>query len=93
MASITFTTDQLILDQLILAACTLYNYQPTIATPSGEFPNPISSGVFTQGVVVNFCKDIVKAYSIQRATEIAQQAASNKINQILNNADINIVVQ
>lgn len=78
MASITFTTDQALLDLIVEAACALYGYQARVPDPSdpgGTIPNPQTPGQFAQQTIVRFCNDMVAAHKSQLAAEAARKQA------------------
>jgi hypothetical protein len=88
---ITFIADTGILDQFVKAACTKYGYQDNIQTPSGLIPNPMPSGVFAQGVIINFCKDILRAYTIEQAVEQTRQNVTKQIKDVIDAVDIQVM--
>jgi hypothetical protein len=94
VATITTVLPDNLNAQLVEAVCGEYGYQPIIPNGSGlMIPNPVSSGVFTQTIFMNFGKEIIKAYLTKKGVEQTRQSIASQIDSTFNQAVITINVQ
>ncbi len=83
MASIRIRIPDAIIADVIDAFAALYNYRETITDPeTGEqIPNPLSKADFARRKVEDYVKEIVKAYRVNRAAEIARSTEEEKADK------------
>lgn len=77
MATITFTISPDHLNKLVDAICINYNYQPLLPDDEGNLtiPNPESKAEFTRRMIINFLKENVKAYNVNKDVNVARDLA------------------
>lgn len=78
-ASITFTLDADVMQQVVAAFCATYSYRATIPDPANRakmIPNPQTPTEFAQQQIVNNCKLILRNYLISKEVEATRASAT-----------------